>query len=250
MPRYENPPIVEVVMGVFFDSLPALDAMLLGKYWSKRAEAYPQRQIMPAVQDAPGLRFSSGAAPLRCWLVSHDDQYVIQVQHDRFYFNWRRREQAYPHFGGAGGVCERGLAEFATLTSFLGAEQLDRPLVRRIDLTKMDRLAYRNFDDLVTLVPPISGLRSLTRSSDPEIDVQVGEVFEQTGQAVELLTRVTTTVPMPDLSPALQLESRAAMPASAATNEAFTRLDLAVDETFDKIFSAEAKLRFGVARED
>ena len=118
--RLKDPPIVEVVCGFFFPALAGLDPILIGKYWAEHKEAhgYPKRQLQPPVADRPGFFLGDGVGPLRSWLVSGTDEYLLQIQPDRFYFNWRKREGAYPHFNDyepTKGVLSRSLLELAAL---------------------------------------------------------------------------------------------------------------------------------------
>ncbi len=141
-PRLKDPPIVEVVCGFFFSPLPGLDPLMVGKYWAEQKEksGYKNRQLQPPVTDRPGLTFADGVAPVRSMLISDTDEYVLQIQPDRFYFNWRRREgHHYPHFNDykeGEGVLTKGLREFAKLVDCCARPQRrPRPLdtFRRTD---------------------------------------------------------------------------------------------------------------------
>lgn len=76
-----------------FANLAGLDPVLIGAYWQERREEFPGRQLHEALQDPNEIVWS--ASPLvRVWLLSREGEFVLQMQHDRFYLNWRR--------GGAG----------------------------------------------------------------------------------------------------------------------------------------------------
>lgn len=243
MPPFKKPPIVEVVMGVFFEPIASLDPMLLGTYWSERRDDFPTRKLAPAVADRPGLLFSAGVAPTRCWLESDDEQYLVQLQPDRFYFNWRRRHAEYPRFGdhgGKAGVCTRGLSEYERFASFCEREGAAKPTVRRVELSKVDRVAYTDREDLAKLVPLTASLAPLLRSTDPEIDVRIAERHED----VDLMVQLTAAVMTPDLVHTLHVELRASVSCDEPTAEIFRRLEDCVDAPFEQLFSDEAKRRF------
>ncbi|MEZ4442922.1 MAG: hypothetical protein R3B72_27755 [Polyangiaceae bacterium] len=72
--------------GVHFDAL-ELDGMVLGVYWDRRRDEFPTRHLQPAFSEGPG--FVLGSPPLRAVLVGSDKVHVLQLQHDRFFMNWR-----------------------------------------------------------------------------------------------------------------------------------------------------------------
>jgi uncharacterized protein (TIGR04255 family) len=59
----------------------------------------------------------------RAWFVSSDDTLLLQIQPDRFVFNWRKgqSEADYPHFGA---VSERFIKLFKRFESFLLEQSL------------------------------------------------------------------------------------------------------------------------------
>ena len=100
--KLEEPPITEVVCGVFFKPVAGLDPVALGGFWKPRQKEYPRREfkapIAPASAEGIELNFGPDLGPLRTWLISKDDVFIIQVQRDRFYLNWRARQDEYPRF--------------------------------------------------------------------------------------------------------------------------------------------------------
>lgn len=141
-----TPPIVEVVCGFMFDEIPSLDAMLVGKFWSSKSDAYPRRELKPPVRESSGFTVLEGVGPIRCWLISARDEWVVQVQPDRFYFNWRKRGDSYPRFGdhdGARGVLSQALEEFGAFTAFCEKETQEQCRLGRIELTKIDDVVFQ-----------------------------------------------------------------------------------------------------------
>lgn len=243
MRAYRKPPIVEVVLGVLFEPLPGLDPMMLGRYWAERNSDFPRREMRPAVHDQPVFVFGQGVAPLRCWLISEDDQFVLQAQQDRFYFNWRKRGAAYPRFGdhdGNEGLCTKALREFDTLLAFCDAQLSKRPEVRRLEVMKVDQLVYTDAARLVQLIKPASLMSGYLRSSAPELEVRVGERADD----VDMLVHVTTAVATPDLTPAVRVELKASVKADAISRQLFERLEGYVDAPFDEIFTEQARQEF------
>jgi uncharacterized protein (TIGR04255 family) len=55
------------------------------------------------------------------WFINNSDDQLIQFQKDRFYFNWRKREQDYPRYSF---VISQFEAAFLTIKSFFAEQRL------------------------------------------------------------------------------------------------------------------------------
>ncbi len=111
LPDYSEPPVVEVACGVIFDPLRNLLAPHFGLLWEQFREEYPQCQEVPpltAVSEsfeqggAQRLRVGFGTLPPlpRIWFHHKSGNGLIQLQRDRFHYNWRKVGplDAYPHY--------------------------------------------------------------------------------------------------------------------------------------------------------
>ena len=160
-PVLERPPIVEVVCGFVFEPLD-LDALVLGVYWDKHRERYPQRALQPAVADAPQVVFWQPA--MRAVLSSPDGTRYIQVQRDRLYVNWRGTGESYPRFSTRDGrpdLLSSALDELRQLGDFCLERFNVKPKVLRVELQKISMLErglghWTDVDDLAVLLP-VSG---------------------------------------------------------------------------------------------
>ncbi len=114
LPRFRSPPVSEVAVGVQFEA-PWFLPVHYGAFYDRVKGEYPGVQTFPPLppatesfsapsnQDIPEpLRTLLGPGPFplpRVLFVSADDCSLIQVQSDRLYFNWRKRDNAdYPHY--------------------------------------------------------------------------------------------------------------------------------------------------------
>jgi uncharacterized protein (TIGR04255 family) len=109
LPDYRDPPVNEVVVGVQFVRLPITGAHV-GRFWGLVADRYPRIEEHPPLEPQietltpklgiAHLQFSMEPPYTRHWLISRDDAELLQLQPDRFLFNWRARPGAgeYPHF--------------------------------------------------------------------------------------------------------------------------------------------------------
>lgn len=106
LPDFENPPVIETVLGVQFAPLEKLQATHLGQIWELFKSEFPfsvdQPPLEPAFETFGGVRGSKRmrlelvGAPLlpRVWFVNsnkeNEGNKLIQFQQDRFVHNWRK----------------------------------------------------------------------------------------------------------------------------------------------------------------
>lgn len=85
---FDDPPIQEVVLGRKY--LPREDFLLpyFGAFWAQVRGEFPKTQhaapIIDAAEDLGGVTLLP-----RVWFISKDDSRLIQLQQDRFHYNWR-----------------------------------------------------------------------------------------------------------------------------------------------------------------
>lgn len=100
LPSYENPPVIEVAIGVVFaKKIDQLRAPHLGVFWDRIKADFPR--VDHAIPIGAFDPLGDNIPPLpRVWFIHKDDNFVIQVQSDRLLFNWRQQtsEQRYPRF--------------------------------------------------------------------------------------------------------------------------------------------------------
>lgn len=252
--RLKAPPIVEVVCGFFFSPITGLDPITIGKYWAEHKEKaghppFPKKQLMPPVTDRPSFVLGDGVGPLRCWLVSESEEYLLQIQPDRFYFNWRKREGEYPHFNtrdGKDGVLARGLREFEEFGKFCGASLGQTPKAVRLELAKIDLLEqgkhFTDFTDLASLLPVVQQAMKITKSSEPMLHLKLSDFRD--GHDIQF--QLTTAVLAADMKPALQLETRAtADVGEGSLNDKFVGMNAIINEVFFGLIADAELSRFG-----
>jgi uncharacterized protein (TIGR04255 family) len=101
LPSYKNPPINEVVCGIRFHVLDKLRIPHVGLLWDKFRLEYPIIQHASPLASSKGeilVDSATGVPFQRIWFINKSDDQLIQFQFDRFYFNWRRRQDAYPRY--------------------------------------------------------------------------------------------------------------------------------------------------------
>jgi hypothetical protein len=180
--KYDDPPIIEVVCGVHFDPIVGLDPVMVGKYWSEIADRYPGRELRPAVRDEGFVL--APMPPIRALLIAADGATLVQIQQDRFYFNWRRDnfDAPYPRFSdhdGAHGVGSLAIAEFELFTDFCKRTFDAGPAVRATELAKVDLLTqgkhWTDFGDLAQVLPWLNWFYGFSKSPMPSFGLRFEE---------------------------------------------------------------------------
>jgi len=111
LPEFENPPLVETVLGVQFDPLPDLTAFHLGVFWASMGSEWPiiaegptlgqtaEPTAFDDVWTAPGPRFPiSSATPLRLRGFNSTRDRGFQVENGWLVLNWRKGAGSYPRY--------------------------------------------------------------------------------------------------------------------------------------------------------
>lgn len=128
-PDFNDPPVIEVVLSVQFEPLSALGVPQFGVLWERYRKEFPKTEDktpLPSVtesfeapkQSTVQVQIISEPPPPRCWFKNAADTELIQVQRDRFVFNWRKTEaeQPYPRYPY---VRTKFEAHFRTFETFL-----------------------------------------------------------------------------------------------------------------------------------
>ena len=149
-PEYENPPVNEVVCGIFFGRLEKFLSSYLGLLWDQYKPDYSEsREVAPLVPVVE--RFDNlpqqphiDVPPLpRTWFVHNNDNGVIQVQRDRFLHNWRkiRSDDEYPRYSK---VIEMFRTHLSTFTTFIEEHNLGVIKPLQYELTYINHIVKGN----------------------------------------------------------------------------------------------------------
>lgn len=98
IPKFTKSPLIEVVCGIEFNALD-FSSVHFGLYWEAIKDRFP---IPPLDRPPIGDIEIFNTMPLlrRVWFESDDRKQLIQLQSNRFHYNWRKRDDSgpYPHF--------------------------------------------------------------------------------------------------------------------------------------------------------
>jgi uncharacterized protein (TIGR04255 family) len=197
LPELADPPIEEVVCGVVFAPLEALDALEQGVYWSSVAERFPKKQLQPPIFDDDSTALPAATMPTRSWLIADAEDLLVQIQHDRFYMNWRKRDTEYPRFRDrpeGQGLCTRALGELDALREFIRTRHTIEVEVLRVELQKQDFLLrgkhWSDFRDLARLLPVVDTFASIQTTDKLGINLRMVESDEPGTTTLQIATRM------------------------------------------------------------
>lgn len=151
-PTYSNPPCIERVLGVQFDPIPQLTAGLIGKYWStmdqsvwpiSRDADYLQPQIEEFGESIPNLnalRFHfSQRVNIRVQFQSEQNDRLIQIQNDRFHFNWKlvKTDKKYPPYES---LRKEFVIQWDSFLKFLDLHKIEPPKLNQWEVTYLNHI--------------------------------------------------------------------------------------------------------------
>jgi len=179
----DDAPIEEVACGIGFNPIAALDPLVVGSYWRERATDFPGHELRTPIRDAAAMMDLIGAVPpIRAMLVSRDDQFVIQLQPDRFFLNWRRRNEGYPRFNKRDekqGVLGRAMREYDLFSAFCARTFGDAPVPKSIELAKIDVIRegvyWNDLDQVAEILPCLRDFIAFTKSGKPSLLLRFNE---------------------------------------------------------------------------
>ena len=167
-PSFKRPPLGEVVCGVQFRPLALFQAPHYGLYWQAiRADFPTSRTVLPLgnsfqmVQNEPAeITVQLGAPDMpRVWFISADEACLIQVQQDRFLFNWRDGAgiNEYPRYPT---VIKRFKRLFAGFKDFLKKNEIGEPTLTGTEMSYINNIkpgeGWNQLSQVGTVFPDFS----------------------------------------------------------------------------------------------
>ncbi len=189
-PKFKNPPVVETAIGVQFPEIPGFGAVHFGLFWDRIKERYKryedQIRLHEVAEPFPRklplpestLRLSHGATPQRVWYVSESEAELIQLQPDRFFFNWRGPPETSEPYPSYNANSKRFLEEFDGFVQFCRENSLEEPSPNLCEVTYINNMVPHPGETGVELFGKVfTGLRWET--SDSRLPVPEAAVFNR-----------------------------------------------------------------------
>lgn len=151
LPRFGDPPVIETVLGVEFAPIEGWSIPHFGLFWDTVRSDFPKSKVLPPLDsqierfDAPvvpqGLSISMLESPdVRCWFIAPDDRTLLQVQRNRFVFNWKKEgaTDTYPHYDSA--IRPSFEKYWARYLAFMTSAELPVPEVLQCEVSYINHL--------------------------------------------------------------------------------------------------------------
>lgn len=164
LPDFDNPPVIETVLGIQFTPLQSFSVPHYGLYWQKIKNRYTRFELHPPI--ATSIKDVMNLVPsqnFRCWFIDESQNNLIQVQQDRFVLNWRkvRGDETYPHYEIIRPQFEQ---EWIRFCEMLAAEAIAPPEVNQCEVTYVNHIEFDNdlksCSDVSRLIASWSGANS------------------------------------------------------------------------------------------
>lgn len=140
--RYKNPPVVEVVSGFVLQPIQGLRIPHFGLFWHRIRGQYPDAQHAAPLgidESLPPDPEGGIFPPPRIWLISKSKDELIQLQRDRFYFNWREGPNK-SEYASYDTIFQRFQESWGLYTKFLSDLALSAPVIRECELTYINHI--------------------------------------------------------------------------------------------------------------
>ena len=135
-------------MAAQFRRIRGLTGPVMGLLWQRYKESFPGLDVHPALDPrfeelgptpAGTLTVQLEQVPTpRVWFVGSNEAHLVQLQQDRFVFNWRRvGGQDYPRYGT---VRAAFLKNFEIFRRFLAEEDLGSAVLNQWELTYVNHI--------------------------------------------------------------------------------------------------------------
>jgi len=160
----KTPPIYEVACGFHFDQINLSDPFQLNDYIQKlKSDGFTTLRMVRPIEVLNGginINFGDVSAkdqPYRLLLESTDGNFLIQIQHDKFFYNWKRSQASsdYPSFSGRGGrqgiksLALKAFSEFKEAISRLHGKSI---ICNKVQLAKFDHFERKISSDDLTRI--------------------------------------------------------------------------------------------------
>lgn len=158
--NFDDPPVTEVVLAIQFDE-PVIDLEVLAEFTAKVKEEFPdraQRRPLPPMQEEaePGevgpqisLEIGREFKMPRTWFMSEDKAKILQLQADRFIFNWQRPDPSVSEYPRYELLREWFRERLAQLEESIAATEKPMPGTNFCEVTYVNQVALgRDMSDL------------------------------------------------------------------------------------------------------
>ena len=238
---YEKPPIEEVLCSIHFNPITELQTGHLGLLWQKFRPDFSASKdynlLGPITNEDLGNRDMS---PLpRVWFEHKDENELIQMQFNRFVYNWRKRRPGdiYPHYETFMENFEEYLSRFQR---FLVEEKLGDFMPRLYELAYIDHIleneGWETISDLEKVFPNFISYKGQNTLPPNIREINYQMAFSLPDDSGQLQLSVRNARRRDDERHLLRVEFR------ATSNQPYREMRKWFDSAHDVIFDAFTNL--------
>lgn len=155
--KYLKPPVIEVVSGFVFEPIRGLTIAHFGLFWQRILKEFPEAKHAVPI----GLGDAAPGEPFfvpRLWFVNSTQDALVQLQTNRFYFNWREGPNSSPYTSYTE-TYEQFMRYWKLYVDFLTDVKLHQPQVLQCELTYINHIAqsagWSSMTDIGKVVTPL-----------------------------------------------------------------------------------------------
>jgi uncharacterized protein (TIGR04255 family) len=159
LPRYRNPPVVEVVLSVAFEPIQGLRIIQFGDLWREHFSSLTEVEEKPPIE-MPVERFDLTGGPTvsftmmqdvplpRLWFQNDVRTQLVQVQNNFLARNWRKSENSadYPRYPA---LRELFALDMERLNEFLTKRRLGDFAPTQCEITYINHVSGSKVDDVL-----------------------------------------------------------------------------------------------------
>lgn len=261
---YLHPPVVETVLSAQFVPIQGFSILHVGLYQEtireefKRYEAKPplghmREEFSPrgAVREQSFAFSTSIEPPFRAWFLDEKGNQIIQIQKDRFIYNWQKvaGDEDYPRYQS---IRKKFEEEWERFRAFLTKQHLKQPEVNQCEVTYVNHIEYekgwKGYGELSKVFAPWSGLNSGDFLPDLE-NINVNLTYRLHDNQGRLYVTMQPVIRARDAKEVLQLNlTTRIVPSTARPEEVTKYFDLGrqwIVEGFDNLTTPEIRKVWG-----
>lgn len=171
LPDFEEPPLVEVAVGLQFNAPPGYTSLYAGDVFKlfkdrfpKPVEQFPMPPSFELFGNSHPQAFQFNLQPQigvnRYWFLSNDESELIQFQNDRFVRNWRKKGVSpYPRFET---IAENFFEDIRKVEDLFQQSGLGRILVNQCELNYINVIPLISSGENLELTEIIGGFNGLS----------------------------------------------------------------------------------------
>ena len=207
MPHFDNPPIVEKLMGIEFAPLEQWAVPHFGLFWQEIRASYPRFQVQPEITDFSEDSSYVDLNSIRCWFFHESQERLLQIQNGRFIYNLQE-PAAYEKYPRYETIRQEFIDEWLRFCKFLESNDIGSPSVQQCEITYIDHFVrgreWQDLSDLPDIINCWSGIPSKFLPSEPDF-VAIQTAYSMPDEKGRLVIRLQPVVRTEDEKEILQL---------------------------------------------